>query len=103
MEKRHLIRFLKQRKKGSYSVLVQAYQELIASMPIVMAMEIIQEDLHKDTEERIELNYFSLARAVARFKKKNPQAAIRKEFQFKDSHETEDVQLSPGRFKIKQR
>ncbi|HRW98700.1 MAG TPA: hypothetical protein P5280_04385 [Cyclobacteriaceae bacterium] len=102
MEKKHLIRFLKQSKKGSYSVLVQAYQELIASMPIVMAMEIIQEDLQKETEERIELNYFSLARAVARFKKKNPQAATRKQFHFKDSHETVDVQSSPGRFKIKQ-
>ena len=100
MEKKHLIRFLKQSKKGSYSVLVQAYQELIASMPIVMAMEIIQEDLQKGTEERIELNYFSLARAVARFKKKNPQDT-RKQFQFKDSHETDDVQSSPGRFKIK--
>ena len=102
MEKKHLIRFLKQSKKGSYSVLVQAYQELIASMPIVMAMEIIQEDLQKDTGERIKLNYFSMARAVARFKKKNPQAATRKQFHFKDSHETVDVQSSPGRFKIKQ-
>ena len=101
MEKKHLIRFLNQSKKGSYSVLVQAYQELITSTPIVMAMEIIQEDLQKDTEERIELNYFSLARAVARFKKKNPQAATRKQFHFKDSHETDDVQSSPGRFKIK--
>lgn len=101
MEKKHLIRFLKERKKGSYSVLVQAYQELIASMPIVMAMEIVQENLQKDTGERIELNYFSLARAVTRFKKKNPQTAHSKQFQFKDAHEIDDVQLSPGRFKIK--
>lgn len=101
MEKKYLVRFLRESKKGSYSVLVQAYQNLIASMPIVMAMEIIQEDLQKETEERIELNYFSLARAVARFKKKNPEAAARKQFQFKDVHETDDVQLSPGRFKIK--
>lgn len=101
MEKKYLIRFLKEKKKGSYSVLVQAYQELIASMPIVMAMEIIKEDLQKDSEERVELNYFSLARAIARFKKKNPQTAQSKQFQFKDAHETDDVQLSPGRFKIK--
>src|SRR5690606_12786350 len=101
MEKKHLVKFLKESKKGSYSVLVQAYQELITSMPIVMAMEIIKEDLQKDTEGQIELNYFSLARAVARFKKKNPQAT-RKQFQFKDAHETDNVQLSPGRFKIKQ-
>lgn len=101
MEKKHLVRFLRESKKGSYSVLVQAYQDLITSMPIVMAMEIIQEDLQKETEEKIELNYFSLARAVARSKKQNPQAATRKQFQFKDSHESDDVQLSPGRFKIK--
>lgn len=101
MEKKHLIRFLKRSKKGSYSVLVRAYQELIASMPIAMALEIIQEDLQKETQEHIELNYFSLARAVARFKKKNPQPASRKQIQFKDAHEIEDVQLRPGRFKIK--
>lgn len=101
MEKKHLVRFLKRSKKGSYSVLVRTYQDLIASMPIVMAMEIIQEDLLKETQERIELNYFSLARAVARFKKKHPQTATRKQIQFKDAHEIDDVQLSPGRFKIK--
>jgi hypothetical protein len=101
MEKKHLIKFLREGKKGSYSVLVQAYQELLTSMPIVMALEIIREDLQKDTEELIELNYFSLARAVARFKKKNPHLAQTKRFQFRDAHEIEDVQLSPGRFKIK--
>jgi hypothetical protein len=101
MEKKHLIRFLKTSKKGSYNVLVQAYQEFIFSMPIVMAMEIIQEDLQKDTDEQIKLNYFSLARAIARFKKKHPQMAQSKQFQFRDSHEIEDVQLSPGRFKTK--
>jgi hypothetical protein len=101
MEKKHLIRFLKASKKGSYSVLVQAYPEVILSMPIVTAMEIIQEDLQKDTDERIKLNYFSLARAIARFKKKHPQTAQSKEFQFRDSHEIENVQLGPGRFKVK--
>jgi hypothetical protein len=92
---------LREGKKGSYSVLVQAYQELLISMPIVMALEIIREDLQKETEEKIELNYFSLARAGARFKKKNPQMAKSTRFQFRDAHEIEDVQLSPGRFKIK--
>ena len=101
MEKKYLIRFLKERKKGSYSILVQVYQEVLTSMPIVMALEIIQQDLESDTGEAIELNYFSLARAVGRFKKKKPQRDKSKQFQFKDAHELRDVQLSPGRFKIK--
>ena len=101
MEKKHIIRFLKEKKKGSYTILVRAYAEQIASMSVVMALEIIREDLQQDSEEQIELNYFSLARAVARFKKKNPQTASPKQFQFKDAHELKNVQLGPGRFKIK--
>ena len=101
MEKKYLIRFLKEKKKGSYSIVVQAYQELITSMPIVMALEIIQQDLTEEAGELIELNYFSLARAVARFKKQNSQSNKSRQFQFKDAHELRDVQLGPGRFKIK--
>ena len=80
-------------------MLVQAYAELITSMPIVMALEIIRQDLQKDSEEPIELNYFSLARALARFKKKNPPRANPSKLQFKDANES-NVQSGPGRFKL---
>ena len=83
-------------------MLVQAYAELITSMPIVMALEIIRQDLQKDSEEPIELNYFSLARALTRFKKKNPQRTNQGKLQFKDAHEIGHGQLGPGRFKLGQ-
>lgn len=81
-------------------MLVQVYAELITSVPIVMALEIIREDLQKYSEESIELNYFSLARALARFKKKNPQATSPRKMQFKDANEISNVQSGSGRFKL---
>ncbi len=96
-----MIQFLKQKRKGVYTMLVQEYAEMIASMPIVMALEIIREDLQKDSGESIELNYFSLARAIARFKKKNPLPVIPRKLQFKDANEIDNTQSGSGRFKLR--
>jgi hypothetical protein len=43
-------------------------------MPIVMALEIIREDLRKEAAEVIDIIHFSVVRAFGRFKKKNPQS-----------------------------
>ena len=99
MEKRFIIRFLKEKKKGSYRLLAELYADQIMSIPIVMALEIIRDDLQGESDETIELNYFSLARAIGRFKKKNPATAKGK-FQFKDAHELENDRMSPGKFKV---
>lgn len=99
MEKRYIIRFLKEKKKGSYRLLAELYAERIMSLPIVMALEIIRDDLQTESSEPIELNYFSLARAIGRFKKKNPTTA-KSIIEFKDAHELHNTQQRPGKFKL---
>jgi len=102
MEKKHIIRFLKERKRGSYTWLVKMYSDLFTTMSTTMALELVQEDLNR--EEKIELNYFSVARAVARFKKKtgakNATAGTKKQIEFRDGHEISHGQLGAGQFKI---
>lgn len=99
MEKKLLIRFLKEKRKGSYKVLAEVYSEQISSLPVAIALEIIREDLQNECKEPVELNYFSLARAVARFKKK-PENSTKGKLQFKDSHELGEGQTKPGKFKL---
>ena len=99
MEKKLIVRFMKEKKKGCYGLIAELYVDQILSLPIVMALEIIREDLQRESDELIQLNYFSLARAIARFKKKNP-ATVKGKFQFKDAHELEKTQSRPGKFKL---
>lgn len=105
MEKKHVIRFLKERRRGAYTLLVNMYAEEATSMSVKMVLEFIKEDLEKEPGASVQLRYFSLARAVARFKKssagKHGALTIRKR-EFKDAHEIEDRQLRPGEFKISQ-
>jgi len=102
MEKKHIVRFLKEGKRGSYTWLVRMYSDLFTSMSTTMALELVQEDLSKESEGEVELNYFSVARAVARFKKKTaaktPKVGTAKAIEFKDSHELNSGQLGAGRF-----
>ena len=98
MEKKHIIKFLNPRKRGVYGLLVEMYADVINSMAINMALEIIREDLEQESGERIELNYYSFAQAVARFKKKGKGKRELRKTEFKDAHELVDKQKPPGRF-----
>lgn len=71
-------------------------------MSVTAAMELIREDLAKESGATIELHYFSLARAVARFKKTglNSKGGTTRKFEFRDANEIRDGQLSPGKFKL---
>jgi hypothetical protein len=103
MEKKHIIRFLKEKKRGAYTLMVEMYSDVVNSMTVTMALELIKEDLEKDSGEVVELHYFSLARAISRFKKKiaiEPGAAAEREWKFKDTHEIKEGQSSPGTFKL---
>ena len=105
MEKKHIIRFLKEGKRGAYTWLVEMYSELVTSMSVTMAMELIKEDLTRDSETAVELHYFSLAKAVAKFKRKtgkNSKAVAGKKYEFKDANEIRDGQSSAGTFKLKE-
>jgi hypothetical protein len=102
MEKKHIIKFLNAKKRGVYSLLVEMYSDVISSIAITMALEIIQEDLENESGEKVELNYFSLAQAVAKFKKKAKAKPESRKLEFKDAHELIEKQKSPGTFTLKQ-
>ncbi len=101
MEKKHIIKFMKDKKRGVYPLLVKLYSEVVLSMGIALALEIIKEDLEKEAGEKVDLNYHSLAHAIAKFKKNNSTAANQsRKWEFKDSHELKDGQSTAGRFKL---
>ena len=102
MEKKYIIRFLNERKRGTYTLLVKTYADLISSLSIKMAYEVIKEDLEKEAGTPVELRYSSLVRAIARNKKKtsdNTDLSKRK-WDFKDAHEIKDGHSSPGTFRL---
>lgn len=98
MEKKHIIKFLNPRKRGVYGLLVEMYADVVNSMAINMALEIILEDLEQELGEKIDLNYYSFAQAVARFKKKGKEKREARKPEFKDAHELVDKRKPPGRF-----
>ena len=105
MEKKYLIRFLNDGRRGAYTWLVEIYAHWVTSMSVTAAMELIKEDLAKESGTTVELHYFSLTRAVARFKKKtgvNSKVGANKKLEFKDSNEISDRQSVPGKFKVEQ-
>jgi hypothetical protein len=102
MEKKHVIKFLHAKKRGVYTLLVEMYADVIMSMAITMALEIIQEDLEKDSGEKVVLNYFSLAQAAAKFKKYSKDKPSSRKKEFKDVHEEGDTQNPVGTFTLGQ-
>lgn len=100
MEKKHIIRFLKERKRGVYTLMVEMYSDVATSMAVTMALEIIKEDLEKETGAIVELNYFSLAQAISKYKKEKAISKTEKKWSFRDAHEIKENQLAPGKFKI---
>jgi hypothetical protein len=102
MEKKTIARFLNEKRRGAYTLLVEMYTRVVTEMPITLALTEIKEDLEKASGTNVELHYFSLARAISRFKKNahtKPGALTTRKREFKDAHELEEGQLSPGKFK----
>jgi hypothetical protein len=102
MDKRHVVKFLKQKKRGIYNVIVEMYTEVISTTGPTMALEIIKEDLEKETGEQVALNYFSLAQAIAKTKPANAGLVKiqKRKWEFKDSNELKPDQGTPGKFKL---
>lgn len=86
MEKKHIMKFLNPRKRAVYGLLMEMYADVIDSMAIKMALEIILEDLEQESAQKVELNYFSFAEAVAGFKKKWKTKHEARKPEFKDAH-----------------
>lgn len=104
MEKKHIIKFLKLKKRGVYKLIVELYADVITSMAVTMALEVIAEDLEKESGETVNLNYYSLAQAAAKLKKdiKSKPAEKKGTNRFKDANELEEKQTKSGGFKVPQ-
>lgn len=101
MDKKQIVKFLKGGRRGIYNIIVQQYSQTVLSMGAAMSLEIIKEDLEKETAEEVELKYFSLAQAISKFKKDSVRSkgSTTKKWDFKDSHELGESADKPGRFK----
>ena len=104
MEKKNIVKYLNGKKRGVYALIADVYSGVTTSMAISLALEEIRRDLEKESEEKVYLNYNSLARAVARSKKKKKtKAKAKAELQkrdFKDTNELKNNGTAPGKFKI---
>lgn len=103
LEKKYIIEFLTERKRGVYTLIVNTYIDVISSMGINMALRVIKDDLEKEAGTTVELNYFSLAKAISKAEKKpsnHSTTVVTKKWKFKDAHELKESQLPPGRFKL---
>lgn len=103
MEKKLIIRFLKAKRRGAYNLLVECYASQIFLLSKAMAVTVIEEDLASQCGSPITLNYFSLARAMTRYKKKHPTPSTsptKPASMFKDAHELKEGQISPITFNL---
>jgi hypothetical protein len=107
MNKKHIITSLNKKKRGVYDMIVKIYDEVIESMPLIIAHDFIEEELGKESGTKIKLNYFSFAHAVYRLKKKrltktvNPNSHVNlpQKWNFRDSHEIPNDHPRAGTFK----
>lgn len=98
MEKKLIIRFLNEKRRGAYRLLVEQYASQIFSLSKTMALIIIEEDLGKECGSPIKLSYFSLARAMSSYQKKNSElsrGAVKPVSEFKDANELKEGQSRP--------
>ncbi len=108
MNKKYIIRFLKEGQRGAYTLLVEMYSEIITSVGPSMSLQIIRDDLQKESEEELVLNYSSLAHAIKKYKRKaETKSTVTSEarmdkWEFLDAHEISAKHLTPGKFKLPQ-
>lgn len=104
MDKRQLVNFLKQKKKGVYNLVIEMYADVFStSMSTPMALEVITQDLQNVSTEVIEINYFSLLKAIAKARKKGrivKAEAVKQKWNFKDAHELPDNRKPAGSFTL---
>ena len=110
MEKALIVKFVKEKHRGIYDAVVDEYSSIIEGWHVSLLRNVIEIDLERHTGEKVKLNYFSLAKAVKKFKKNKP-LAYRKEitsspkaksrYDFKDAHELDEKKSTkPGSFEL---
>ena len=102
MDKKLIVKFLKSKRRGVYTLIVETYADVIQSMNGTMALDVIKEDLERESGEIVEIKYFSLAQAISKYKAKglNPKSKPDKKWNFTDSNELNQSPSAPGKFKL---
>lgn len=105
MDKKYIVRFLKEKRRGVYNTIVQAYSDIVFDGNVAMVIEMIKDDLARETGEEVDLNYNSLVHAIKKYKAveakhdKTLPSPKQKDIQFKDMHELPRQLHQPGKFK----
>jgi hypothetical protein len=105
MEKKYIIEFLKEKKRGVYTLIVNTYVDVISAMGITMALRVIKDDLEKEAGAEVKLNYFSLAKAASKLERKVSQRSttvVTRKWEFKNANQMKENQTVPGMFKLDQ-
>ena len=71
MKKTRIVKILKEKHRGAYDAIVREYSLIITGWRINLLQRIIEIDLERHTGEKVKLNFFSLSKAVKKFKVKN--------------------------------
>ena len=110
MKKTLIVKFVKEKHPGVYKAIVDEYSSIIIGWRLSLLRRIIEIDLERHTGEKVKLNYFALAKAVKKFKKKRPvPSRIEKpstsnanhQYDFKDAHELDEKgSIKPGSFEL---
>lgn len=102
MEKKQVAKFLIDKKRGIYGFIVEMYADTVTSMALALALEVIREDLQKESNSKVELSYFAFAKAVRKFKKSNASKSVPAEskWRFSDANEHKSSVPIPGKFKL---
>ena len=70
MKKTLIVKYVKEKHRGAYDAIVAEYSSIIPGWTIGLLKSVIQIDLERHTGEKVKLNFFSLAKAVKKFKAK---------------------------------
>ena len=109
MKKNLIVQFLKEKNRNVYDAIADEYATIILGWKINLLKRVIEVDLQRHTGEEVKLNYFSLCKAVKKFKRKFPGSEKKiqttplanSKYDFKDAHELEEEAVIPGSFKLK--
>jgi len=111
MEREEIVRYLKNRQRGIYPIIVQHYADRIIGLGKRIALDIIKNDLEKFSGEKIDVSYFSLAKAISKYLKMNgrkvehfvPKESLPKSSRFKNAYEYPDSDnMRPGAFRLEE-
>lgn len=110
MEKTLIVEFVKRKRRGVYDAIINEYSSIIIDWRVSLLKSVIETDLERHCSEKVQLNYFSLAKAVRKYKKKRPTIPKKEKtstpnanhrYDFKDAHELDEKEsIKPGSFKL---